>query len=107
MSYTLDQQLTDVEEAIKILNDRKSKGYSLYLCSIATRVSGDFLQFIKRAFKRIDKISPESYKNSLVDAESIRRRIEEPVSPAIWISHNYESRLQFLNDLKEDIIENG
>lgn len=106
--YTLDQQLKDIDEAIEILKNKKQKETDpYYLCHIAESISENFYEFIKRAFKRIDKISPKSYRTSLVDVYMIKKYIDSKTSPSIWLGWEYESRLQFLNDLKEDIIENG
>lgn len=101
--YTLDQQIKDVDLALKELKNRQSKDYNLYLCNIAKSISTNFYEFIKRAFLRIEKISPKSYENSIVSVSMYKKNSGLPV----WDESDYKSRKQFLQDLKEDIIENG
>ncbi len=101
--YTLDQQIKDVDKAIGILNNSKKGGYPLYLCIIANEISFDFYSFLRGSLLRIEKISPKSYSKAIIEIYKIKIFSYYPV----WSPFDYESRLQFLNDLKEYIIENG
>jgi len=104
--YTLDQQLKDVEEAIKVLKIHEQRFFDAYLCHISLNISKDFYDFIVRAFKRMDKISPKAFHTTVRDPLSFTVS-KLGLSPAIWDGEDFDSRFQFLTDLKEDIIENG
>lgn len=103
--YTLDQQIKDLDEAIDMTNLKQLTGDNPYLCHTAKKISNEFYQFIIRSFLRMKIISPKSYNTSIFNPSDFVEY--QGVSPSIWGFSDFDSRLQFLHDLKEDIIENG
>lgn len=101
--YTLDQQIKDVDKALEVAKEYKKNYRDIYLCNVSQNISSDFYYFLIRAFKRMDKISPKAYKLTIFNPLNFSIKSNLP----LWDETDYESRLQFLNDLKEDIIENG
>lgn len=111
MSYTLDQQLTDIETAINIAERSEKIGTWLFLCLTAKRISHDFEAFLKRRLVDMENVSPEMYKKSMqyLDKEGGTKYIDVALSDGepLWDREDYDSRKQFLNDLKNWLIENG
>lgn len=104
--YTLDQQIKDVDKAIEILERYEENNWGIFLCSISKSISINFYRFVVRAFKRMDKISPKAYTTTVTNPLNFYIDKYGGSAP-LWWSEDYQSRKQFLEDLKEDIIENG
>lgn len=104
--YTLDQQLKDIDRALKEIKTCKKLNHTLYLCNISQSISTDFYGLIVRAFKRLIKISPKAYSTTISDPSTFRVGYKGS-SPSLWYGTDYDSRKQFLQDLKEHIIKNG
>jgi hypothetical protein len=100
--YTLDQQIKDIETAENRLDELYDGRYTLYLCSTAKNINSDFYYFLQRNLKRLKKISPKSYETTITNVETTNTDLKP-----VWSAYDYQSRKQFLHDLKEDVIENG
>lgn len=104
--YTLDQQIKDVDKALEKLERYEKYHWDIFLCHIFKKISMDFYSFVIRAFLRMDKISPKAYETTEFDPLKFEVYLDGSSLP-LWESTDYQSRKQFLQDLKEDIIENG
>lgn len=110
--YTLDQQLKDIDIALEDYTYQKLINGDPYLCHTALNISEDFYNLITRAFREMEKISPKAYIKTIINPRyfvnyySVNSKVTN-YGIALWEFDDFESRLQFLNDLKEDIIENG
>lgn len=108
--YTLDQQLKDIDKAIEIVKYKRKKQKLPFICAISRDISKEFNEFMKRRLIDMKNISPTAYEeciNNLTNRAG-GRTIEEALSDfALWHSRDYNSRLQFLNDLRNWFIDNG